>query len=172
MYKIEISLKAHQPLSLKRGVKSLQQLLREKEDLLECIVDKKRAVTSLDVTGVAGLSVPSTLFPVRGSCNRYSLTPRSEQLHLRCYSPPLLQSSHGVSLPRLQKKWTVLRSPHIDKKSREQFEWARYKDKIHIFSTKREVTLYLISLLRHSEIPGVELEFQLHFLTFFRKIRD
>ena len=38
-----------------------------------------------------------------------------------------------VSLPTCKKKYTVLRSPHIDKKSREQFEWKRYKKSIFLF---------------------------------------
>jgi ribosomal protein S10 len=112
--------------------------------------------------------------PVPEQCNRSwlrSSDPFSDRLKLakRNGESLFFQSSYGLALPRLQKKWTVLRSPHIDKKSREQFEWTRCKEKIHIFSTQREVTLYLLSLLRHSEIPGVELELQLQSLTFFKR---
>lgn len=230
MYKIEISLKAHQPLSLKRGVKSLQQLVTGKELRLRKIqkgswlnvgdektgtlsqgrgrvTDKRLGISNKcemdDVTGLGWRELAETFIATtekkqvrspfaKGSShksNPFSFVEKSvknerfaalsaKPLHLLCngYSLPgrkgesiLFHSSHGLSLPRFQKKWTILRSPHIDKKSREQFEWTRCKDKIHIFSTQRAVTLYLLSLLRHSEIPGVELEFQLHFLTFFKR---
>lgn len=35
-----------------------------------------------------------------------------------------------VSLPMKKKVWTVLRSPHIDKKSREQFEIRTYRQMV------------------------------------------
>ena len=37
-----------------------------------------------------------------------------------------------VPLPTEMNKWTVLRSPHVDKKSREQFEIRTHKRLIHI----------------------------------------
>nr|YP_009162785.1 ribosomal protein S10 [Botryococcus braunii]AKU37103.1 ribosomal protein S10 [Botryococcus braunii] len=270
MYKIEISLKSHQLLSLKRGVKSLQQLIRAREKIFFTPIPEKKRIlkenwlpkgdekrrtldegvglsiinnqrfslskkgldqtllaktekergkglaplTSNDVTRLSeagiercqrGFASPLTwnVRPTRGflpqavgdwakiektakyfvvfsstpvpeQCNRYwlrSSDPFSDRLKLakRNGESLFFQSSYGLALPRLQKKWTVLRSPHIDKKSREQFEWTRCKEKIHIFSTQREVTLYLLSLLRHSEIPGVELELQLQSLTFFKR---
>jgi ribosomal protein S10 len=247
MYRIEISLKSHQLLSLKKGVKSLQQLIRAREKIFfPPIPENKRILKenrlpmedekgrNLDegvglsiinnqrfslskkgldqtllaktekergrgfaspliwnvrptrgflpqpVRGCAKIEKPAKDFvglssnPVPEQCNRYwlrSSDPFSDRLGLakRKGESLFFQSSHGLALPRLKKKWTVLRSPHIDKKSREQFEWTRCKEKIHIFSTQREVTLYLLSLLRHSEIPGVELELQLHFLTFFKR---
>ena len=37
-----------------------------------------------------------------------------------------------IPLPTAKNKWTVLRSPHVDKKSREQFEIRTHKRLIHI----------------------------------------
>src|SRR2546429_3290402 len=34
-----------------------------------------------------------------------------------------------IPLPTSKNKWTVLRSPHVDKKSREQFEIRTHKDR-------------------------------------------
>ena len=38
-----------------------------------------------------------------------------------------------IPLPTDKNKWTVLRSPHVDKKSREQFEIRTHKRLIDIF---------------------------------------
>ena len=46
-----------------------------------------------------------------------------------------------VPLPTEMNKWTVLRSPHVDKKSREQFEIRTHKRLIDIFEpTPRPLT--------------------------------
>ena len=37
-----------------------------------------------------------------------------------------------IPLPTAKNKWTVLRSPHVDKKSREQFEIRTHKRLIYI----------------------------------------
>ena len=37
-----------------------------------------------------------------------------------------------IPLPTVKNKWTVLRSPHVDKKSREQFEIRTHKRLIYI----------------------------------------
>jgi small subunit ribosomal protein S10 len=42
------------------------------------------------------------------------------------------QVSGPIPLPTKRQMWTVLRSPHIDKKSREQFEIRTHKRLIYI----------------------------------------
>jgi ribosomal protein S10 len=59
--------------------------------------------------------------------------------------------------PSHTKKITLLRSPHIDKKSREQFEWHIYKGQIRVLSYDGSVFPILVSLLKNSEFPGAEL---------------
>ena len=62
-------------------------------------------------------------------------------------------------LPKKTKKWTVLRSPHVDKKSREQFELntcsAVITYKFHRDNKKQAFLFY--QFLQAMELNGVEL---------------
>lgn len=71
-----------------------------------------------------------------------------------------------ISLPTLNKKFTVLRSPHIDKKSREQFEWTRYKKSIFLDFQKISVFSLFLFLLKNSSFPGVQIEINLKHSTY------
>lgn len=68
-------------------------------------------------------------------------------------------------LPSRMKRFTVLRSPHIDKKSREQFEIKTYK-KLFLFQTnqKRIFSLFLF-LLKNIALFGVQLRVKLQYTT-------
>ncbi|MCS7149906.1 MAG: 30S ribosomal protein S10 [Caldimicrobium sp.] len=60
-----------------------------------------------------------------------------------------------IPLPTKISRWTVLRSPHIDKNSREQFEVRLHKRLIEIL----EPTQQTIDALMQLELPaGVEVE--------------
>ncbi|MFN3406262.1 MAG: 30S ribosomal protein S10 [Caldimicrobium sp.] len=60
-----------------------------------------------------------------------------------------------IPLPTKISRWTVLRSPHIDKNSREQFEVRVHKRLIEIL----EPTQQTIDALMQLELPaGVEVE--------------
>lgn len=60
-----------------------------------------------------------------------------------------------VPLPTKRSVYTVLRSPHVDKKSREQFEARVHKRLIDIFSSSQKTIDALIKL----ELPaGVDVE--------------
>ena len=72
-----------------------------------------------------------------------------------------------VSLPSCKKKYTVLRSPHIDKKSREQFEWKKDKKSLCLFFGKKRNLLFFLFLLRNSSFPGVQVEINIKHSTFF-----
>ena len=72
-----------------------------------------------------------------------------------------------ASLPLLKKKFTVLRSPHVDKKSREQFEWKRSKKSITISFGRREKISLFLFLLKNSSFPGVQIEINVKHSTFF-----
>ena len=64
-----------------------------------------------------------------------------------------------IGLPIKKKLYTVLRSPHKDKKSREQFESKRWKAQIIINSVKnKNMASLFFFLLKNSEFPGVELD--------------
>ena len=59
-----------------------------------------------------------------------------------------------VPLPTEKNKWTVLRSPHVDKKSREQFEIRTHKRLIYI----SEPTTKTVDALSKLNMPaGVDI---------------
>ena len=63
-----------------------------------------------------------------------------------------------IPLPTKLRKYTVLRSPHVDKKSREQFEMRRYKRLIDII----DPTQRTLDALTELDIPaGVHVEIKL-----------
>ena len=65
------------------------------------------------------------------------------------------QVSGPIPLPTKINKITVLRSPHVNKKSREQFELSSYKRLIDIYSS----TAKTVDALMKLELPsGVEVE--------------
>ncbi|MCX5892665.1 MAG: 30S ribosomal protein S10, partial [Deltaproteobacteria bacterium] len=60
-----------------------------------------------------------------------------------------------IPLPTMINKWTVLRSPHIDQKSREQFEMRTYKRLLDILEPTQQ-TIDAISKLDLA--AGVDVE--------------
>ncbi len=63
--------------------------------------------------------------------------------------------SGPIPLPTSRSVYTVLRSPHVDKKSREQFETRIHKRLIDIFSSTQKT----IDALMRLELPaGVDVE--------------
>ena len=62
----------------------------------------------------------------------------------------------SVSLPLKRKRWTVLRSPHIDKKSREQFEIRVYKKLFLMQTNHKNMMSLLLFLLKQSSFCGVQ----------------
>ncbi len=60
-----------------------------------------------------------------------------------------------IPLPTVKNKWTVLRSPHVDKKSREQFEIRTHKRLLDILAPTQETVDALMKL----DLPaGVDVE--------------
>ena len=60
-----------------------------------------------------------------------------------------------IPLPTITNKYTVLRSPHVDKKSREQFEVRTHKRLLDIF----EPTPQTVDALMRLDLPaGVDVE--------------
>lgn len=60
-----------------------------------------------------------------------------------------------IPLPTVRNKWTVLRSPHVDKKSREQFEIRTHKRLLDILQPTPETVDALMKL----DLPaGVDVE--------------
>ena len=60
-----------------------------------------------------------------------------------------------VPLPTRRQRWTVLRSPHVDKKSREQFELKTHTRVIDIIDSKPQT----VDALTKLDLPaGVDVE--------------
>ena len=63
-----------------------------------------------------------------------------------------------VPLPTHKRKYTVLRSPHVDKKSREQFEMRRHKRLVDIVDPTQKT----LDALTELDLPaGVHVEIKL-----------
>src|SRR5260370_11883187 len=60
-----------------------------------------------------------------------------------------------IPLPTTINRWTVLRSPHVDKKSREQFEMRTHKRLIDILEPTPDT---MDALMKLDLPPGVDLE--------------
>lgn len=78
------------------------------------------------------------------------------------------------NLDKIQKKWspqeckkiTVLRSPHIDKKSREQFQITTYKRTLVLTLSEKNSVFFLLEILKNSKFVGIEFEILLDYSTF------
>ena len=60
-----------------------------------------------------------------------------------------------VPLPTRRERWTVLRSPHVDKKSREQFEIRTHKRLLDILEPTQQT---LDALMKLDLSAGVDVE--------------
>ncbi len=63
-----------------------------------------------------------------------------------------------IPLPTSKNKWTVLRSPHVDKKSREQFEIRTHKRLIDVLEPSGNT---IRALMRLNLPAGVDIEIKL-----------
>lgn len=67
----------------------------------------------------------------------------------------VLKIAGPISFPTKKRSYCVLRSPHVNKDSREQFEIRRYKKIIDLESNSKEIINILLSL---ELSPGVSTE--------------
>ena len=91
-------------------------------------------------------------------------------LQINKYLQKHLDTENQISFPTIIKKYTVLRSPHIDKKSREQFEWKRYKKSIFLQFEKSFLLSFFVFLLKNSSFPGVQVEIHYKNLSFYNPL--
>ena len=68
------------------------------------------------------------------------------------------QVSGPIPLPVKMERWTVLRSPHIDKKSREQFEMRTHKRLLDIVDPTPQT---VDALMKLDLAAGVDVEIKL-----------
>jgi len=85
----------------------------------------------------------------------YNLVDKSAQKIVKTVKSTGAIVSGPIPLPTNKKIFTVLRSPHVNKKSREQFELNSYKRLLDIYSSSTNTVDALMKL----ELPsGVEVE--------------
>ena len=85
----------------------------------------------------------------------YNLVDKSAQKIVKTVKTTGAVVSGPIPLPTNKKIFTVLKSPHVNKKSREQFELNSYKRLLDIYSTSTNTVDALMKL----ELPsGVEVE--------------
>lgn len=71
--------------------------------------------------------------------------------------------------PITTQKWTVLRSPHVDKKSREQFQIQNHSVLYNTnFNNKKELMIFF-QKLKHTEIYGSEFSIEVIHSSYFNK---
>jgi small subunit ribosomal protein S10 len=66
--------------------------------------------------------------------------------------------SGPIPLPTVRNRWSVLRSPHVDKKSREQFEMRTHKRLLDILEPTPQT---MDALMRLELSAGVDVEIKL-----------
>jgi small subunit ribosomal protein S10 len=85
----------------------------------------------------------------------HNLIDKSAERIVRTVKQTGASVSGPIPLPTQKTIYTVLRSPHVDKKSREQFEARVHKRLIDIFSSTQRT----IDALMRLELPaGVDVE--------------
>lgn len=85
----------------------------------------------------------------------HSLIDRSAEKIVKAVKSTGAVVNGPIPLPTQKRIYTVLRSPHVDKKSREQFQLCTYKRLVDIYSSSAKT----IDALMKLELPsGVDVE--------------
>jgi len=85
----------------------------------------------------------------------HNLVDRSSEQIIRAVKSTGAVVSGPIPLPTKKEIFTVLRSPHVNKESREQFQMCTYKRLVDIFSNSSKTVDALMKL----ELPsGVDVE--------------
>ena len=180
-----MTLKSHNKPSLKSGLKQLQRIVNWGCTQTPSLVRSPRREVPFQGSSQNSSYRPSPLFqadpvpsfpplaggkglPLKRLEERKSVRVTHKGVRkLGTMDSPKLYGKIG--LPPLKKVFTVLRSPHIDKKSREQFQWVRYKERVSFFCMNRNLTLTLLSIVKYSQFPGIEVHLQMKCMTFIKR---
>ena len=85
----------------------------------------------------------------------HNLVDKSSEKIVRAVKATGAVVSGPIPLPTEKKKFTVLRSPHVNKKSREQFQLATHKRLLDIYTSSSRT----VDALSKLDLPsGVEVE--------------
>jgi small subunit ribosomal protein S10 len=69
------------------------------------------------------------------------------------------ENTKVVNLPQNRKVWTVLKSPHVNSKSKEQFNMVVYS-RIIVLNSNIVDLFYLVNLIKSRLVPGVLVKFK------------
>ena len=76
----------------------------------------------------------------------HNLVDKSSEKDRRAVKTTGAVVSGPIPLPTVKEKFTVLRSPHVNKKSREQFQLCTYKRLVDIYSNSTKTVDALMKL--------------------------
>ena len=76
-----------------------------------------------------------------------------------------------ISFPTKKKLFTVIKSPHKYKSSREQFQSNRFKQNLVLEFDHSWKTLLFIQLIKDCEMTGTEIELEISSSDFFIEIK-
>ena len=79
------------------------------------------------------------------------------------YYTPFKFSIKVIPLPSTSKKWTVLKSPHVNSKAKEQFEMVTHRRLLKLSGIKKSELIYFTNFLKINLIPGIALKSKYNF---------
>jgi small subunit ribosomal protein S10 len=102
-----------------------------------------------------GCSMPSQKIRIRLKAYDYKLLDQSAGEIVETARRTGAKVAGPIPLPTKISRWTVLRSPHVDKKSREQFEIRTHKRLLDILEPTQQT---LDALMKLDLSAGVDVE--------------
>nr|QES94782.1 ribosomal protein S10 [Trebouxia lynnae] len=123
-------------------------------------------------TSINKISIIKNYLDKKGKTNSLELLKKNQYSFFLLNKQKIKSAPKMINLPTLKKKFTVLRSPHIDKKSREQFEWTRYKKSLFLYFQNTSVLSLFLFLLKNSSFPGVQIEINIKHSTFCNPLQN
>ena len=160
MLKINITLKSFELHYIQKNISFLKQvyLLLNKKSKTDagydnCILVKKNTPPSESVKISFQDSIPETVG----------------------YSQAFLKKDFfgdfkEISYPKTRKLFTVLRGPHVDKKSREQFHFTTHTKKVGIQFKNIKHAVTFLYILKNAELYGVETQIAFYYSSIFSHI--
>jgi small subunit ribosomal protein S10 len=102
--------------------------------------------------------VPTQKIRIRLKAYEHAMLDRSTGEIVRTAKRTGAKVSGPIPLPTKKRVYTVLRSPHVDKKSREQFETRVHKRLIDIYDSNPQT----VDALMRLDLPaGVDIEIKI-----------
>lgn len=81
---------------------------------------------------------------------------------------PLYCNLQTHTAKRYKQKYTVIKSPHVHKKSREQFQLEEFH---HVLSIESPKVLPLLFLLKSGNFYGVQIKASIKYSSYYKKLR-